>query len=107
MWQLSQTKYILKGNQRIDFYYYIQNRGRYIVRRVITPFDIFTSSEHRYIYLDINLLIFLNITFINYPTLDTRLLTSTNPHAVLKCKTELIKRLTKHDMIPQVNTIQK
>lgn len=68
-----------RDSQTIDFCFCTPHVEEFIFRCGITPFDLLTSSDHRGIYLDINILAYLKDSFTNLPTLDSRLLTATNP----------------------------
>ena len=48
-----------RGSQRMDFHFCTPQIEEYIVRCGIIPTDLLTSSDHRSVYLDINILSFL------------------------------------------------
>ena len=66
-----------------------------------------TSSKHRGINLDINIVVFIKDSFTNPQNPVVIIITSTNPRVINQYKKELIKILTKHNIITQVNIIQK
>ena len=66
-----------------------------------------TSSKYRSINLDINIVVFIKDSFTNPQNPVVRIITSTNPRIINQYKKELIKILTKHNIITQVNIIQK
>ena len=44
-------------SQRIEFCFFTPYIEKYVIRCGITPFDLFTSSDHREIYLNIHILL--------------------------------------------------
>ena len=68
-----------RGSQRIDFYVCNPHIEEFIIFCGINPFDVFTSSSHRVIYLDVNILLYLKDSFTTPSTPDSRILVSTNP----------------------------
>ena len=86
--------------------FFTPNTKEYIIRRDLTSLGLFISSDHRGIYLDINILILLKTIFINRSSQESRLLTSTNPHIVIKYINEIMKYSSKYNIITQVSTIQ-
>ena len=62
-----------------------------MIRCGITPFDLFTSSDRRGLYLDINSLSYLKDYSTTPPTPESRLLVSTNPRATKQYEKDLMQ----------------
>ena len=58
-----------RRSQGINFFF-TPRIEEYIVRCGVIPFDLFSYSDHRGVYLDINILCFLKDSVINPPTND-------------------------------------
>ena len=61
-----------RDSQRIDFCFCTPHIEKYLIRCGITPFDLFTSTDHREIYLNINILLYLKQSFTNPLTPDSQ-----------------------------------
>ena len=91
-----------RGISRIDFCFCTPHIKDFIISCEMTPFDLFTSSDHRGIYLDVNILAYWRNFSIISPTSDSRLLSSTNSRATTQYKQELMKLFLK-----TINIIQR
>ena len=69
------------GISRIDYAFCTPHIEKFIIRCGINPFDLFTSSDHRGLYLDVNIFSYLKYSSTTPSTPKSRLLISTNPRA--------------------------
>lgn len=92
---------------RIDYVFFTPHLEKFILRCGISTFDLFTSSDHRGLYLDINILVYLKDSSTSPPTLESRLLISTNPRATTQYKRELMRLFLQNNVLPNIKIIQK
>ena len=94
-----------RENQRTTFLYPTNRRMCYKVwYHLFRP--IYFLKKYRGINLDNNIVFFIKDSFTNPENLVVRIITSTNSRVNNQYKKELIKSLTKHNIITQVNIIQ-
>ena len=93
------------GISRIDYAFCTPRIEKFITRCGITSFDLFTSSDHRGICLDVKKLSSLK-TITTLPTPKSRLLISTNPGATTQYKKDLMRFFLQHNVFPNINIIQ-
>ena len=83
-----------RGSVRIDFELYTRSINDSITKCDITPFDQISQFDHREIYLDIQVKVFLQDDIIS-SALTSRILSSKSPDHVSTYKTELQKFIEK------------
>ena len=65
------------------------------------------TSDHRGLYLDVDIIRYLSNPFIDLAQTQNRLLSSTHPQKVSQYKKELIKYISSRNVIEKANEIQK
>ena len=95
-----------RGSSRIDYAFCIPHIEKFIIRCGITPFDLFTSSDHRGLYLNINIFSYLKGSSTTPPTPESRLLVSTNPKATNQYKKDLMQLFLQHNVLKNITIIQ-
>ena len=81
------------GSKRIDFIFCTNGLTKFIRLCGILPFDFITTSDHRGLYIDIDLALFLKDPLHQFITNKERLLRTNNPKCVTKYKTHLMKHM--------------
>ena len=84
-----ETNTYKRGSSQIDYAFCTPHFEKIIIKRGITPFDLFTSSNHRGLYLDIKCLSYLKDSSTTPPTPESRFLISFNPRATNQYKKNL------------------
>ena len=95
-----------RGSSRIDYAFCTPHIEKFIIRCGITPFDFFTSSDHRGLYLNINIFSYLKDSSTTPPTPESRLLVSTNPKATNQYKKDLMQLFLQHNVLKNITIIQ-
>ena len=87
------------GSQRIDHCLCTNQINNFITKCAITPFNFFSSSDHRSSYLDIQLKRFLLDSFTLVILSSSRLLTTKKIDYVRIYKTRLLKYITTNNIL--------
>ena len=80
----------IRGSQGIDFLFCSKTISSFITSYGIPSFEYISSSDHRSIFIDINIVQYLRNPFIDTNTNKLRLLQSNHPSKVRQYKDELI-----------------
>ena len=92
---------------RKDYCFCTPHIEDFIISCGANPFDLFISSNHREIFLDVNLLSYQKDSSTTPPTPNSRLLISTNPRTTTQYKKELMKLFLENDIINKTKIIKK
>ena len=84
--------------------YHIQITEKYITRCGILPFDTISPTDHRRIYLDVNILNFLKDK-VNLPIPTFRILSTKAPDSVSYYKHNMIQCLKQNNVLQQITAI--
>ena len=94
-----------RGSYRIDFLLCSPGIEKFVFRIGILPIHEIFPSDHRGFILDVHLQAFLN-DLDNVPSSNTRLLSTQTSNSTLIYNKNLIKYITKYNVINQINNIQ-
>ena len=94
------------GSKRIDCIFCTNGLTKFIRLCGILPFDFITPSDHRGLYIDIYLALFLKYPLHQFITNNERLLRTNNLKCVTKYKTYLMKYMQQHDLFNRGQIIQ-
>ena len=94
------------GSKRIYYIVCTNWLTKFIQLCGILPFDFITTSDHRELYIDIDLALFLKDPLHQFITNNERLLQTNNPKCVTKYKTHLMKHMQQHDIFNRGHIIQ-
>ena len=94
------------GSKRIDYIFCINGLTKFIRLCGILPFDFITISDHRGLYIDIDLVLFLKCPLHQFITNNESLLRTNNPKCVTKYKTYIMEHMQQHDLFNKGQIIQ-
>ena len=94
-----------RGSDRIDFVLCTRLINDFITKCGIVPFDQISLSDHRGIYLDIQVKAFLQDDIVS-SALTSRILSSKSPDHVSTYKTELQKFIKTKNVVKRINNIK-
>ena len=86
------------GSERIYHIFCTNGLTTFIRLYSILPFDFITTSDHRGLYIDICLTLFLKDPLYQFITKNARHLRTNNPKCVTKYKTHIMKHMQQYDL---------
>ena len=96
-----------RGSDRIDYFFCTKNIYKFILECGILPFFSIMTSDHRGLYLDVDIIQYLRNPFIDLAHTQNRLLSSTHSKKVFQYKKVLIEYISSRNAIEKVNEIHK
>ena len=95
-----------RGSQIIHYILYTNELTPFIKHYDILSFDFITTSDHRSLYIDIDLALFIKYPLHQFITKTDRLVRINNPKYVTKYKAHLMKHMQQHDVFSRRQIIQ-
>ena len=86
------------GSKRIYYIFCTNGLTPFIRLCGILPFDFITTSDHRALYIDIDLALFLKDSLHKCIPNNEQLLRTNNPKYVTKYKTHILKHILQHNL---------
>ena len=95
-----------RGSDRIDYFLCTNNIYKFILKCGILPFFSIMISNHRGLYLDVDIIQYLRNPFIDLAQTQNRLLSSTHPKKVSQYKQALIEYISSRNATKKSTEIQ-